>query len=237
MISGQAGQEFDLVAIFGAAGSLGRAFTEAARLRATRVLLYDRMADDLTGIRKCDLASCVDVDRSVCEICEIAPFRVGIVFTAGIFDGSSPPIDVPWDRSAESLQINLNSTAQIAVESTKELLRAGARVRLIVVSSAAARVGSHDISYGVSKAGLEGLVRSLSKAFARQGLTAIGVSPGYFRSAMSAGQNDERSAAAAAASHLGRPVTVEEVVDVLEFALFDAPDAMTGAIVNVSAGQ
>lgn len=223
--------------VMGAAGTLGSAFTEAARPFSREIFLYDRLENAAKDIRGCDLSSDAEVLSTIQEIGERLHGRVGIVLASGLFDGTTQPLTSHWCQTQVSLEINLNSLTRVAVEVSKMLVKNCCSGRVVIVSSAAARVGSEDIGYGVAKAGLDGLVRSLSKAFAKSGITSIGVAPGYFQSSMSARQSPERQSRAIASSHLGRAVDVDEVVKVLGFALFEAPDAMTGSILSVSAGQ
>lgn len=109
--------------------------------------------------------------------------------------------------------------------------------RIVVVSSAAAHVGSHDLGYGIAKAGLSGLVRSMSKKYAREGISIIGIEPGIFDSKMSAQQSEARRQEAIRQTHLGRPLIIDEIVATTHYAIFEAPDALTGTFIKPNGGQ
>lgn len=156
--------------------------------------------------------------------------------TAGIYRGDAEEL-YSWADVERSLSVNLIGVVRFVVGVVERLGRAHKRARIAVVSSAASEVGSHDVGYGVAKAGLAGLVRSISKARARHGITIIGVAPGLFDSDMSKSQSSQRRDAAIMAMHLGRTINLDEIVACVRFAVFDAPDALSGTFLNPNGGQ
>jgi NAD(P)-dependent dehydrogenase (short-subunit alcohol dehydrogenase family) len=227
----------ETVVIFGAFGSLGSELADYARSQGHRLILFDKDPPPASDVLDCDLADEASTVEALRNIPINADCRYRILFTAATYNGSGDSETAPWEQVAKSLQINLLSQCHIALAMAQAMVGRGICGRIVLTSSAAARVGSCDIGYGVAKAGLEGLVRSLSKAFARYGITTIGVSPGVFPSAMSEAQSPERRAAAVESTHIKRHMELAEVADTVRFALFAAPDAMTGSILPVSGGQ
>lgn len=137
----------------------------------------------------------------------------------------------------ESLRINLISLADISLHLSKKCINDGKKLRLIFTGSAAGVVGSSNIGYGVAKAGLNGLVVSLSKKFANYGITTIAVNPGIFTSSMSKSVSQKRQKFAINQTHLKRAGTVSEIANVVMYAALDAPNFMTGTFLSVSGGQ
>jgi 3-oxoacyl-[acyl-carrier protein] reductase len=80
-------------------------------------------------------------------------------------------------------------------------------------------------------------VVSLSKVLASRATTVIGINPGVFESPMSAAVSRVRRAKAVQGTHIQRAGTVEEIGSLVRYAAFEAPDYLTGAILNINGGQ
>jgi len=223
--------------VVGAAGTLGVQLSSPG-IPSTewQKHLFDKDSDVSRNIKSCNLAVCSDIDAAVNSI----PFEDcdywRLLITSGIYDGQSKRA-AKWDKINSSLEINLTGVVHWTYGVTEKLRDLRKKGRIVVVSSAASHVGSHDLGYGVAKAGLCGLVRSLSKQHAQHGISTIGVAPSLFLSSMSDHQSDERKQAAINQNHLGRALHLDEVVSCTRFALFEAPDALTGTFINPNGGQ
>jgi 3-oxoacyl-[acyl-carrier protein] reductase len=136
----------------------------------------------------------------------------------------------------DSLQVNLLGVAHFVADILSRSDHM-AKKRLVLVGSTAAHVGSRDLGYAIAKAGLNGLVVSLSKVLASHATTVIGINPGVFESPMSAGVCKARKAKAVRSTHIQRGGTVEEIGNLVRYAAFKAPDYLTGAILNINGGQ
>lgn len=140
------------------------------------------------------------------------------------------------DLFYDSLQVNLLGIAHFVTEILSRSARIPKR-RIVIVGSTAAHVGSRDLGYAIAKAGLNGLVVSLSKVLARRATTVIGINPGVFESPMSASVSKARRAKAVQSTHIQREGTVDEIGNLVRYAAFEAPDYLTGAILNINGGQ
>jgi 3-oxoacyl-[acyl-carrier protein] reductase len=136
----------------------------------------------------------------------------------------------------DSVQVNLVGVAHLVAEilSRSEHI---AKKRIVLVGSAAAHVGSRDLGYAIAKAGLNGLVVSLSKVLASRATTVIGINPGVFESPMSAAVSKTRRNKAVQGTHIQRAGTVDEIGSFVRYAAFEAPDYLTGTILNINGGQ
>jgi 3-oxoacyl-[acyl-carrier protein] reductase len=136
----------------------------------------------------------------------------------------------------DSLQVNLLGVAHFIADILSRSDHIP-RKRIVVVGSTAAHVGSQDLGYAIAKAGLNGLVVSLSKVLASRATTVIGINPGVFESPMSAAVSKARSTRAVQSTHIQRGGTVDEIGNLVCYAAFEAPDYLTGAILNINGGQ
>lgn len=220
--------------VVGAEGALGKGFLAAAEARCDLVYRLDLALAD--GVIACDLRDEQQI-RSALETLPISRADFWhLLVTSGYYAGSGPT-SLAWPELKESLQANLIGVTLLAARFVELVREHDARARIVLVSSAAARVGSQDIGYGVAKAGIEGLVRSLSKSYAKLGISTIGLAPGIFASRMSEQQNPERARAAIEATHIKRMAELQDIVKCALFLAFDAPDSLTGTFVSPNGGQ
>jgi 3-oxoacyl-[acyl-carrier protein] reductase len=136
----------------------------------------------------------------------------------------------------DSVQVNLLGVAHLVAEILSRSDHI-AKKRIVLVGSSAAHVGSRDLGYGIAKAGINGLVVSLSKVLASRATTVIGINPGVFESPMSAAVSKARRDKAVQDTHIQRAGTVNEIGNLVRYAAFEAPDYLTGAILNINGGQ
>jgi NAD(P)-dependent dehydrogenase (short-subunit alcohol dehydrogenase family) len=91
--------------------------------------------------------------------------------------------------------------------------------------------------YSTSKAGVIGLTRSLAVELAASGVQVNAVAPGQVRTDMIAGAlerfGEERIASTIPAGRVGEP---EEVARAIRYLVMDAPEFMTGDVMNVDGG-
>jgi NAD(P)-dependent dehydrogenase (short-subunit alcohol dehydrogenase family) len=224
---------WDGIIVIGAAGGLGRKVIPLLVPHVNIMLPLDRIGQP--EIQYLDLADWESVERLLAAIPISRSSKWGMVIASGVYDGGDLPNRSP-SYLEHSLAVNLLRPVQLAVGFAERLVSLSGIGRIVVVTSAAAYVGSRDIAYGTSKAGLIGCVRSLSKVYANGGVSCLGVAPGLFPSPMSAGQSVPRSSAGRAAEHLSRGTLLEEVASATAYALLEAPESMTGSIIQISAG-
>lgn len=227
--------------VLGAKGSLGNAFVNAAmeqgKFEDSHVHLLDKRPDDSLSVKSCDLSSSSSIRVALNDIDFSQSDYWRILVATGIYNGTDSSC-MDWNEISTTLQVNLIGVSQFVVGAVDKIKKAEKRARIVVVSSAAAGVGSRDLGYGISKAGLTGLVRSVSKQSAKDGITAIGIAPGLFKSAMSRDhQSDDRKQDAIMQNHLGRSLELDEVLKTAFYAAYDAPDALTGTFINPNGGQ
>lgn len=185
----------------------------------------------------CDLGDPEAVTAAVAEIRAGGEALGGLVNNAGIYE-PHPPLDTPapdlaaaWRRH---VAVNLDGPALLTL-GLLDLL-AASHGRVVNVTSRGAFRGEPECpAYGAAKAGLNSLTQSLAVALAPRGVACFAVAPGWVETDMTrehlAGPD---GAAVRAQSPLGRVSTADEVAGVVRFCLLEAPEAMTGAILDVN---
>lgn len=225
----------EAIIILGAKGSLGAAMHLAVHRQFDQMFLFDKTASPDRNIDQCDLSQEASIAAAIISIPIHTAEYWRLLVCSGVYNGDAAP-DNSWPLVRQSIRVNLLGACQFILGFIEQLIAGGKKGRVVVVSSAASRVGSHDLGYGISKAGLEGLVRSVSKHYAPD-VSIIGVVPGVFNSQMSMSQSSPRLATAIQATHVKRQGSLDEIVSCTGFALLTAPDFMTGTFVCPTGGQ
>ena len=160
-----------------------------------------------------------------------------IISTIGKFGSDHEKEKVNFSTIVKTIQINLLGVAEVCLEISSQCIKQNGKLRIIIVGSTAGAVGSRDIGYGVSKSGLNGLVLSMSKCFAKSNVTVIGINPGIFESSMSASVSKQRQLAAIGSTHLKRGGNISEISNIILYAALHAPHFLTGSLININGGQ
>lgn len=164
----------------------------------------------------------------------------GLVNNAGVARegvlATFPDID-----AAEVIQINLLGAIQTARRFLREKLaqRGTGRGagRIVNISSIIGQRGYTGLTaYSASKAGMDGVTRSLAREVGRLQITVNSVAPGYLETEMSGTLAPEQRAQIVRRTPLGRLGKVEDVAPLVRFLLSDAAGFITGQTLTVDGG-
>jgi 3-oxoacyl-[acyl-carrier protein] reductase len=142
-----------------------------------------------------------------------------------------------WQEAWKSaLQINLLSAADLCREAIRHFRTRRGGVIVNVASRAAFRGDDPDLMhYAASKGGMISLTRSIARGFARDGILAYAVAPGFVDTDMNAGVVARFGKAALAKDlPLGEFAPPEEVARVIVFLASGAVRHATGTTVDVN---
>jgi NAD(P)-dependent dehydrogenase (short-subunit alcohol dehydrogenase family) len=226
------------ILVTGSSRGIGAAALEALAARGARVAGHaSRDGDGLLGE---DLADPAAADRLWDRALAALDGRIDVlVNNAGVFEPVS--IDAPdeaWRGVwAHSLQVNLQSAADLCRRAVRHFRERGGAGRIVNVASRAAYRGDSPLHwhYAASKAGMIGMTKSIARGYAGEGILAFGVCPGFVMTGMAEDYLESRGGEKLLAEiPLGRVATPQEVADVIAFLALDAPASMTGAVVDVN---
>jgi 3-oxoacyl-[acyl-carrier protein] reductase len=134
------------------------------------------------------------------------------------------------------IDLNLKATISVSRAVVRKMLRQGSG-RIINISSIVGISGYRGLSvYSATKAGLDGLTRALSRELGSRKITVNSVAPGYMRTEMSHGLDEEQLGQIVRRTPAGRLGEPADVAAAVTFLASDAADFITGQVLVVDGG-
>ena len=134
------------------------------------------------------------------------------------------------------IDLNLKGTIHITRLVVRRMLRQGSG-RVINISSIVGLSGYRGLSvYGATKAALDGFTRALARELGPRGITVNSVAPGYLRTEMSHGLDDEQLDQIVRRTPAGRLGEPEDVAAAVRFLTSDDASFVTGHTFVIDGG-
>ena len=236
------------VLVTGAGSGIGLATARVLQARGAQVAAVLQHAGQVAELRSHLPQAPVFVqDLLDDEACAALPARAaealdgldGLACCAGIFykKGSDATTLDEW---RETIAVNLDATFVLTRAAIAHMRAGGGRSgSVVVVSSQIGLVGhARGAAYAASKAGLNGMVRSLALEWAREGIRINAVGPGPTETPMVAGVLADPAALAAMCETipLGRLGQAAEIAEVIAFLLSSRASFVTGQVLCADGG-
>lgn len=190
-----------------------------------------------------DMADDADIARVFAEAKAALGPLTHVVNNAGITGPASKLAEADPQVIRTCIDVNVTGAILVAREATRALLANGAaKDRAIVnISSIAAGLGSADefVWYAASKGAIDSLTLGMAKELAPAGIRVNAVAPGMTETDIHAVSSGEpgRIARIAPTIPLKRAAQVDEIAEVVLFALSEAASYMVGSILRVGGGR
>lgn len=162
-----------------------------------------------------------------------------LINNAGVFEAN--PIDrddaawlADWTRT---MQINLTASADLCRRAVLHWRTRGSGGRIVNIASRAAYRGDSPDHwhYAASKAGMVAMTKSIARGYARDGILAFAICPGFTMTDMAEDYLASRGGDKLLADiPLGKVADPEEVAVAARFCALEAPPSMTGAVLDVN---
>jgi NAD(P)-dependent dehydrogenase (short-subunit alcohol dehydrogenase family) len=139
-----------------------------------------------------------------------------------------------WDRT---MQINLTASADLCRRAVLHWHTNDVSGRIVNIASRAAYRGDSPAHwhYAASKAGMVAMTKSIARAYAKDGIYAFAICPGFTMTGMAEDYLASRGGEKLLADiPLGKVADPEEVAAIAKFCALDAPPSMTGAVLDVN---
>jgi 3-oxoacyl-[acyl-carrier protein] reductase len=232
--------------VTGASGGIGGAIARAfhrqgatVAISGTRREALDQLAGELTDrvhVLPCNLADMADVERLV-PASEEAMGKLDIlVANAGITkDNLLVQLrDEDWD---ELVAVNLTAAFRLARAAVRGMMRRRFG-RVIGISSVVGVTGNPgQANYTATKAGLIGMIKSIAGEYAKRGVTANAIAPGFIATAMTDKLNDKQREAILVRVPAGRLGSAAEVAAAAVFLASEEAAYVTGQTLHVNGGM
>ena len=160
-----------------------------------------------------------------------------LVNNAGVFEENPLAADdwtAGWERT---MRINLTASAELCRLAVLHWQARGCAGRIVNVASRAAYRGDSPAHwhYAASKAGMVAMTKTIARGYAREGILAFAVCPGFTMTGMAEDYLVSRGGNALLADiPLGRVADPAEVAAAVRFLALEAPPSMTGAVIDVN---
>ncbi|HEX6604364.1 MAG TPA: SDR family oxidoreductase [Sphingomicrobium sp.] len=162
-----------------------------------------------------------------------------LVNNAGIYEGvADNASDEEWHAAwHRTLTVNLQAAADLSRLAVSHFLDRGGGGRIVNVISRAAYRGDspQHWHYAASKAALAGVIKTIARGYAADGILCFGVAPGFTVSEMTEDYLQGRGGGKIVADiPLGRVSSTHEVAETIRWLATDAPAASTGSVIDVN---
>lgn len=232
--------------VTGASGGIGGAIARALHRQGATVAVsgtrrdaLDAIAGELGGrvhVLPCNLADREAVEALV-PACEEAMGKLDIlVANAGITrDNLLVQLsDQAWD---EVIALNLTATFRLARAAVKTMMRRR-HGRLIGITSVVGVTGNPgQANYTAAKAGMIGMIKSIAQEYAKRGVTANCIAPGFIATAMTEKLNDKQREAILARVPAGRLGGGADVAAAAVYLASEEAAYVTGQTLHVNGGM
>jgi 3-oxoacyl-[acyl-carrier protein] reductase len=161
-----------------------------------------------------------------------------LINNAGIFEAAPVDLsDAEWSALwARTMQVNLTASAELCRFAVKHFLGHDGG-RIVNIASRAAHRGDSPAHwhYAASKAGMVAMTKTIARAYAKQGVYAFAICPGFTMTGMADDYLASRGGDKLLADiPLGKVADPDEVAEMAAFCALNAPPSMTGAVLDVN---
>jgi len=231
--------------VTGATGGIGGAIARALHAQGAKVAIsgtrrevLESLAAEIGGaaVLPCDLANKDSVEALVPDAEKtLGPLDI-LVANAGITKDNLfiALKDEDWDQV---LNVNLTSTFRLARAAVKGMMRRRFG-RVIGITSVVGVTGNPgQANYTAAKAGMIGMFKSIGKEYAKRGVTANCVAPGFIATPMTDKLNDKQREAILQMVPAGRLGAGTDVAAAVVYLASDEAAYVTGQTLHVNGGM
>jgi 3-oxoacyl-[acyl-carrier protein] reductase len=235
------------ILITGAAGGIGKAIVQSFDDKGNKLLItgtnnekLNSLSNSLTSISDvaiCDLNDIKNIEKITDKIKTFFENKVDILINNAGITRDNIAIRMKEEQWLDVINVNLNSTFFLTKDVLKFMLK-NRYGRIINISSIVGSSGNLGQSnYAASKAGVEGMTRSIALEVASRGITANCIAPGFIKTDMTKKLlelNEEKLLENIPIKRIGIP---EDISSLTAFLASDNASYITGQTFHVNGGM
>jgi 3-oxoacyl-[acyl-carrier protein] reductase len=232
--------------VTGATGTIGATIARTVHaqgatvaISGTRKEVLDQLAAELgdrVHVLPCNLADTAETETLVPRAEGVMGQLDILVANAGVTrDNLLVQLrDEDWDQV---IAINLSATFRLSRAAVRGMMRRRFG-RVIAITSVVGATGNPgQANYVAAKAGITGMVKALAQEYAKRGVTANCVAPGFIVTPMTNKLNDKQRETIVAKIPVSRAGTPEEVAAAVAFLASNEAAYVTGQTLHVNGGM
>jgi len=232
--------------VTGATGTIGATIARSLHgqgatvaISGTRREVLDRLATELGAhvhVLPCNLADAAETEALVPRVEEAMGQLDILVANAGITrDNLLVQLrDEDWEQV---IAINLSATFRLARAALRGMMRRRFG-RVIAITSVVGTTGNPgQANYVAAKAGIAGMIKAMAQEYAKRGVTANCVAPGFIVTPMTDKLNDKQRETIVAKIPASRAGTPAEVAAAVVFLASNEAGYVTGQTLHVNGGM
>ncbi|HEX9237811.1 MAG TPA: 3-oxoacyl-[acyl-carrier-protein] reductase [Xanthobacteraceae bacterium] len=232
--------------VTGATGTIGATIARGLHgqgatvaISGTRREVLDRLATELgerVHVLPCNLADAAETEALVPRVEEAMGQLDILVANAGITrDNLLVQLrDEDWEQV---IAINLSATFRLARAALRGMMRRRFG-RVIAITSVVGTTGNPgQANYVAAKAGIAGMIKAMAQEYAKRGVTANCVAPGFIVTPMTDKLNDKQRETIVAKIPASRAGTPAEVAAAVVFLASNEAGYVTGQTLHVNGGM
>jgi 3-oxoacyl-[acyl-carrier protein] reductase len=233
--------------VTGATGGIGGAIARALHAQGASVAISGTRRERLEQLAQefgsqvhllpCDLADKDAVEALVPAAEEAMGGRLDILVANAGIARDNLLVQLRDEDWAQVIDINLTATFRLSRAAVRGMMRRRFG-RIIGISSVVGITGNAgQANYTAAKAGMIGMVKSLAQEYAKRGVTANCVAPGFISTAMTEKLNEKQSGSILARVPAGRLGSAAEVAAAVVYLASDEAAYVTGQTLHVNGGM
>jgi NAD(P)-dependent dehydrogenase (short-subunit alcohol dehydrogenase family) len=188
------------------------------------------------GSRELDVSNQESVDKFFAENFTEESSLYALVCNAGVYH-SAPLMEHSLEEWQKVIDVNLTGAFRLCKKSLP-YLQAQQGAHIIMVSSVSAEGEIYTPAYSASKAGMIGLMKSLTWELGKFGINVNAVAPGWVRTDMAQTilNTPEQEKNNLGANVQNRWIEPSEIAHLIQYLISSSARAITGEIITISAG-
>ena len=235
------------IIITGATGGIGENIVKNFDTGGNKILITGTNFDRLNALSNklsgpsckvvCDFLDLNNISNITSEIDNFFKSRVDILINNAGITKDNLTLRMKKEEWLDVINLNLNSTFFLTKEILKPMIK-NRYGRIINISSIIGSTGNiGQANYSASKAGIEGMTKSIALEVASRGITANCIAPGFIKTKMTSNlldKNMEKVLENIPVKRIGVP---EDISNLTKFLASDKASYITGQIFHVNGGM